>query len=486
MPMTSLRMHSDESGAALLLALLALTLLSILGFFMSLSATTGVEISDNYESHVQATYAALAGLHHARVLFRGLDLNDLLKGPDGAYDADESYMSQARSFEFRNPVPLLTARSLDVIDPSSDVAGIPDDGWISTGFYNGVRGVDLIPGLGIVQTTPNPYGSGTIATSRYFVKVSDNNGETLEIAGDAANSPFVDGDGIVIVRALGTAKTIPGTTGLTLRRNSVALFEARFKRFSTWDLGPALVALGPETSAEFSGAYEISGGSFPGIGTIDTASGDSIFPEQIIRAAAGAGEGITGGAEPIPSIRDITGQVRSNADQRLLMNPGYLWNFIHNKAREMADNFFEGNQSWLEGRAPGLGAFTPAKPWNAPEQNPKITVVQGDLQISGSLSGGGLLIVTGNFSYSGAFAFSGLVIVAGSGKLISAGSGSGIEGSVLVANLINSGGKIAFGPSCLSVGANSRIVSNKENMRMAIGLIPVAQISFREIAGSDP
>ncbi|MBP1609851.1 MAG: hypothetical protein H6Q04_2086, partial [Acidobacteria bacterium] len=61
----------DETGSALLLALVALVLLSLLGFFMSLSATTGVQISDNYESQVQATYASLAGLNHARALLRG-------------------------------------------------------------------------------------------------------------------------------------------------------------------------------------------------------------------------------------------------------------------------------------------------------------------------------------------------------------------------------------------------------------------------------
>ena len=67
--MIDLRKCIDESGAALLLALLALTLLSLLGFLMSLSATTGVQISDNYESHVRGDSAALAGLNHARVLF---------------------------------------------------------------------------------------------------------------------------------------------------------------------------------------------------------------------------------------------------------------------------------------------------------------------------------------------------------------------------------------------------------------------------------
>ena len=383
-------------------------------------------------------------------------------------------------------MPLLTALTLDIIDPSSDVAGIPDDGCISTGFYNGGGGVALIPGSGIVQTAPNPYASGTITTSRYFVKVSDNNGESSEIAGDDSNNPFIDGDGVVIVRALGTAKTISNTTGSTLRRNSVALFEARFKRFSTWDLGAALVVLGPETNAEFSGAFEIFGGSLPGASVRSICPGDLILPDRNIRTAAGAGEGITGGARPFPSIRDITGQVQSSAEQRLLMNPGYLWDFIHKQARQMADSFYEGNQFWQEGSAPSLGAFNPSKPWNAPEQDPKITVVHGDLQISGGLSGGGILIVTGNFSYSGAFAFRGLVIVAGSGRLTAAGSGSGIEGGVLVTNLMNAGGEISFGPSGLSLGGNSRITSNRENVRMAIGLIPVSQISFREIAGSDP
>jgi hypothetical protein len=484
--MICLRNYMNESGSALILALLALTLLSLLGLFMSLSATTGVQISDNYESQMQATYASLAGINHARALLRGLDLNDLLKGPDGAYDASAPYIAKARSFEFRNPVSFLKALTLDIVDPSSGVAGVSDDGVISTGLYNGIQGIELIPGTGILQEAPNPYGSGTIPISRYFVKVSDNSGEASEIAGDPANNPFVDGDGIVIVRSLGIAKTIPDAAGSILRRNSMALFEARFKRRSTWDLGSALMVLGSQTSAAFSGAFEISGGSLPGIGTIDTVPGDLVFPDLTIRAAAGTGGEITGGGEPSPSIRDITGQVRSNPDQRLLLSPAYLWDFIYNQARGMADNFCEGNQSWPEGGAPDLGTYDASKPWNAPGQDPKITVVQGDLQIGGNLSGSGLLIVTGNFTYSGAFAFNGLVLVVGSGNLIAAGSGTGIEGGVLVANLTNAGGGIAFGSSSISVAGNSRIVSNKANVRMAIGLIPVSQISFREIVSSDP
>lgn len=475
-----------DSGSALLLALLVLTLLSILGLFMFFGATAGVQISDNYESQVQSTYAALAGIRHARVLFRGLDLNQILRGPDGVYDTTASYLTWARGFEFRNPVSLPAALRLDIDDPSSVLAGIPDDGVISTGFYNGSPGIPLIPGAGTAQIAPNSHGAGMMIISRYFVKVGDNNGDASEMAGDAANNPFVDGDGIVIVRSLGIARTIPDIAGSVLRRNSVALFEARFKRRSAFELGPALVVLGPQAGAEFGGAIEISGGSNAAIGTIDTASGDLVFPERTMRAAAGACGGITGGGEPSPSIRDITAQVLSDPDRRLLLSPAYWGEFIQSQARGMADNFYEGSQSWMEGDAPVLGTFDASKPWNAPGQDPKITVVQGDLQISGMLSGAGLLVVTGNLSYSGAFAFKGLVIVAGSGGLAAEGSGPGIEGGVLVAKLTGAGSETAFGSPGISIGGNSRIISDGANVRMAVSLIPVSQISFREVAGSDP
>ena len=478
--------RADESGVALLLTLLALTLLSLLGFFLSFSATTGVKISDNYESQVQATYASLAGLNHARALVRGLAFDGILNGPDGIHDTSIAYMSGARGFEFRNPLPLTTALRVEIADPSPYLSGISDDGWINTGFCEGVSGTPLIPGAGILQESPNPYGPGLVPISRYFVKVSDNNGEASEVAGDAADSPFVDGDGIVIVRSLGIARTIPNAVGGIPRRNSVAVFEARLKRYSTWDPGPALVVIGPQSNARFSGAFEISGGPSPGIGTIDTVPGDAVFPDLAIRAAAGSGEGITGANDPVPSIRDITMQASSNADQRLLLNPGYLWDFVRNRAPRISDSFHEGNQSWVGGAAPYLGSCDASKPWNTQGQDPRITVVHGDLEMSGDISGGGLLVVTGNFSYSGSFVFSGLIIVAGSGQFTAAGAGAGIEGCIIVANLISAGGSITFGSSGISIGANSRIVSNRESVRMAIGLIPASQISFREIAGSDP
>ena len=478
--------RANEAGSAFLITLIALSLMSLLALYVSLNASTGLQISDNYETQIQATYAALAGLNHARTLIRGLALDALLQGPDGTHSIDPSYLALARTFGFRNPLSLTLAHSLNILIPDLGAAALPDDGLISTGFHGGSSGTLLIPADGIGLQSPNPYRTGLMMNSRYFVKVTDNNGEPSEIAGDPGDSPFVDGDGAVIVRSVGLAKTFLQRTGSVSRLNSVAIFEARFKRLSTFDAGPAIVVLGNIISSLFSGDYEISGDVFPGIGTIDPVPGDEIRPDQIIRAAVGVDGNITGAGEPAPSIRDISGQIRSSRDQALLLNPAYLWNFVNTRAARFADAVFHGDQYWTDGNAPYIGAYDPSRPWNAPGQDPIVTLVNGDLYWNGSLSGGGVLIVTGNLVCSGAYRYSGLVLVIGSGSLTADGSGLGIEGGTFVVRLQNQDGSIVFGIPEISVGGISRFLANRDIVRMAVSLIPVSRTGFREIAGSDP
>jgi hypothetical protein len=285
---------------------------------------------------------------------------------------------------------------------------------------------------------------------------------------------------------VGVSKTFSEATGSLPRLNSVSVFEARFKRLSTFDAGPALVVLGTEVEASFEGAFEISGNLSPGIGTIDTLMSDTSLPEQVVAAAAGAKGLITGGSRPSPSIQEISSEVRSSRDKALLLDPRFLWDFIHTRAPQIADVCFDGNQNWSGGNAPYAGSYDSAMPWNAPGQDPRITVVNGDLNVTGGLSGGGLLIVTGTLSYTGPFAYGGLVLVIGAGILAADGSGPGIEGGLLVASLENSSGTPIFGIPIISVAGNSRISANRDAVKMALGLVPVSQISFREIAGSDP
>lgn len=486
MPVLNRKDSTRQEGTALLITLLALSLLLLLGLYLTLNANTELQISDNYETQVQATYAALAGLNHARALVRGLAFDDLLKGPDGVYSHNAAYLTKAKKFDFRNPLPLSIVQSLNIFHPAFDSSSISDDGLISTGYYGGSAGTVLIPMAGVGLASKNPYGPGEIVISRYFVKITDNNGEASEISGDPADNPFVDGDGLVIVRSIGVSKTFSESVGSIPRLNSIAIFEARLKRLSTFDLGPALVVLGSKVNASFDGTFLIAGNQSPGIGTIDTDTGDANRPDQIIRAAAGTQGSITGGAQPNPSIQDISGQIGSNPDWALLLNPRYLWNLVHVQAPKFADSFFSGDQNWSDRNAPYAGSYDASKPWNAPGQDLKITVVDGDLSVTGGFSGGGLLIVTGSLLCSGPYTYSGLVLVLGAGNLVAQGSGQGINGGLLVGSLREQGGEIIFGEPGISISGSSCFVSNRNAVKAAIALIPVSQRSFREIAGSDP
>jgi len=477
--------NSDEAGMILLVAVFALSIVMIVGFFMTLNATTEVQISDNFESQIQASYAAMSGLNHARVLLRGLAMDAVLKGPDGVYDNSRSYLAQAKTFQFRLPMPMQLAQLLDISNPAASVSGIPDDGIINTGSFEGAWGTELIPKIGIGQFSPNPYGSGQVINSRYFVKVTDNNGDPSELSADPGDNPFIDGDGIVIVRSIGVAKTFSNRIGADVRLNSIAVFESRLKRPVTWNLGPALVVLGSSVNAWFDGNPEISGNLSAGIGTIDIDSGDSNFPDRIIRSSVRGGVSITGKGIESPSILDITSEIRSNTDKALLLQPEFLWGFIQNQAPKMADAIYEGSPFRLEGNSP-LGSYDSAKPWNAPGQNPKVTLVKGDLLATEGLAGGGLLIVTGGLACSGPISFNGLILVIGSGNLVLSGSGAGVTGGILVASLASSTVGVSWGIPSISISGSSRIISDRETVRMATSLIPASQISFREITSEDP
>jgi hypothetical protein len=212
---------------------------------------------------------------------------------------------------------------------------------------------------------------------------------------------------------------------------------------------------------------------------------DPMHPDQIIHAAAAETGTITGGGLADPAVADITGRVSSRADASLLLNAPSMWKFIHVQAPQFADYRFQGNQNWVEGNMPYAGSMDPSKPLNAPGQDPIIIFVDGDLRVSGDFSGGGLLIITGEFFCSGRCAFNGLVLAAGSGRVTLEGPGQGIEGGMYIAGLCNSGGEVGFAPLAVSI-SSGRIIGNPDAVRMALSLIPVSQVSFREIAGSDP
>ena len=475
----------EESGIALMLTMFALAMISILGLVMTMSAITEVRISDNHESHMQAVLAAISGLDHARAAVHRLDFDALLKGPDGVYDTGAAYMKEAKSFRFRLPFSVLTAQTLNIEDPLADIGNAPDDGIINTGALLGSAGTALIPREGIALWADNPDGTGPRLLSRYFVKVTNNNGEASELVGDASDNPFIDGDGIIIVRSIGVSRTLAESTGESVRRNSVAVFESRLRRAAAWDLGPALNILGTSANAVFTGSPEISGGTAAGIGVLRDDGYGTEFAENLIKAAS-AVENISGGGLPSPSIRDISTEARNDRGKSILFDAGAMKDFVRRRAPLMADIVYEGDRHWTESNMPFLGVYDKIRPWNDQAQNPLIVLVRGDLTAPDGLSGAGVLIVTGKLECAGTLDYRGLVLVLGAGELSLSADGPGIAGGVVTAVLADSGGGAAFGTPYINIGGFTRITADKELVRMALRLFPVEQISFREITTSDP
>jgi hypothetical protein len=479
-----------EEGVALVLALLATLLVSLLGLYLVFSAETELRISDNDESATRARMAANAGINHAREALRGLRFSDQLTGPSGTYDGSPANLAQARTYDFRNPVDWFAAGTLDLLDPAADPGGLSSAGIINTGYFGSTFGVEIIPGGGIAFAGLNPNGGGTLISARYFVKVSDNNGEASELARDPADNPFIDGDGTLLVRSVGVARTLLEPMSSYPRRNSVVVYEARFQRNLLFSLDSAVVIEGNGVDASFIGGGNlvVGGAGGPGIGVVDSNVEDPIHPATLIAAAANGMCHITGGGRPDPSIEDITATISSDPSGSGLLSATYLFDFAHRQVSRWADQALPaGPVRWDEGNAPDLGTYDTSKSPNDPSQHPRVFYVDGDLTLQGNVSGAGVLVVTGDFAAIGPIKWTGLIIVIGTGSVELDGASPGILGGIVVAKIAGEEGAQEFGTPSFHMRGGSVVRFDSEAVQMAVRLFPVNQTGFREITRSmDP
>lgn len=76
--------REEQAGFALILAILALLLLTFLGLTLATTTSTELQIANNYRWSQQARYNAEAGLEAAKVLLRGMNWAGILPDPRGA------------------------------------------------------------------------------------------------------------------------------------------------------------------------------------------------------------------------------------------------------------------------------------------------------------------------------------------------------------------------------------------------------------------
>lgn len=464
----------NQRGVALVVALILAVLLSLLALSVTFSSLREVATSTEFENHEKALLVADAGFNEVKQKLRGQDLSQILKTAATV----PLYVSAAAPTwptAVRMPVLPIDARNIDFESPPGSTGG-----RAVTGLLTPPLGWDI--------------GTGSYA-GRYFAKLTDNEDETLW---GLANDPRTDRDGLVYLRIVGIYRGKLGETsthGSTLK-NSVAVVEAALKRDMTFDLDSPLSLYGQNVTSTFSGnsfdidGYDHSGMSyeqivgghndhnltpFPGISCLNNAPGQG--------DAGGAVGAVTGSLDPqqrdnvigeggTPSVQDATQDVRDNPnpDAENIFDGAYLVNFA-NQVAAIADYKYPDGTS-LSGANIILGT----------SDDPKISVALGDLSLSGTGAGAGIMIVRGTLDIGGSFTYDGVILVVGEGEVRLHGANKSFLGGIYVVNVTkNSDGTATFGTPGIDVQGNSRFYMKGDSIAMGYSLLPMRVLSWREI-----
>lgn len=477
---------SSERGIALLFVLFVSVLLTLLGLSLTLTSIWEQQSSRAYENYIQATALADAAIDLGRARLRGQDFNVVLATPGLVAAYPNEVQPSPGTVAYRNPMTLRAARFLDF-----------DAGNFS-----------------LVQTTGllTPATGSVLGNGRYFLKVTDNQDEAKMLPGSPDN-PLVDVDFEVIVRGFGVVQNAPGEivnqeTGSS-RSNSIATLEISVRRNMTFDVKSPLTVYGPnavpyQSNTFFNGnAFDLDGydhsaltvqqildghndtglGAMPGLATLyDNATGEDGIPTAVSiyqNLQENQHDNIFGAesmfdpGSPDPSIRDTTSDVRDSPypDSSKIFDPKYVATFLQ-RLKSYADIKYTGNTQ-VTGGDPPLGT----------SDQPAITYVDGDLDLSGNNSGSGLLVVRGTLKFRGSFTYDGVILVMGKGELDVAGANNGIIGGLFLANLVqNPDGSYTYGIPQFRISGNSNFYFRSASVRMAINLLPLKMKGWREIS----
>jgi hypothetical protein len=445
----------SERGVALLVAIFALLLLSAIGAGLCYMADTETSMNANFRSYQRAYFAALAGIEEARARLvpgNAQSITPPLAMPGG--NRSVIYVLN----------PAMVNGTLETIDPVN-----PSNPYFDTELchenFSGLGVGD--PGAGVPCTTApsgtnwyayvnsvSPYTQTGAALPFKWARI------TLKANGSAAPY-YVDGGGDsstysrqvcwngdteMLLPSGYTRCDLPaaGGAGALAPVYNITAYGKGSHRIAQKEVGqlflpplPAALTLdgpSPHYDAASSNNFVVDGHdhascgstqqSLPGVGAYDDPAHPtsptavngiiSAIPDNRLDHYTGSG------ADPdVENVYSLLGP--------LYGTPGGLQGLV-SLITSSANQVLNGPVS-----DPNIGS-------NA---NPRVTVVKGDLTLTGDTSGAGILVVTGTLNTSGNTSFAGLLLVVGKGVWNANGAGSGeIRGAVLVAKIVDADGRL--------------------------------------------
>jgi hypothetical protein len=469
-----------QRGVALLIAIFAMLLIS--GVAVSLIVMSGTEsaVTGNYRSSTQAFYAAYAGLEEGRGRMR--------PGHGQTLDALTGINKGAGAMASNRVVYILNPAAGEVVNPLNLAANNP---------YADRQYAKEFPGGGAVVSAVNSTSAvflgGVPGMMFKWIRITPKT--------EFAANTDVDGNGVInpasVISYDGKNQNTTGSGRQVLRATVLAVTPEGSRRMAQYDISPVFLNLQLPAALTFDGkgvalfpsnsnVYVVDGNDHagcgqpavapaqPAIGVLspaDDATVTAAIPPNRLDKYIGSGKE--------PDVQDISGSLPKN-----LSDPQQLEELLQLIKDNTTTPPLTGPISEVCSSVGQLGCLPLAAVGTL--ANPAITYVDGDLSLSGGVTGYGVLVVTGKFSASGTVGWKGIVLVVGEGEMEVNGGGSNqYDGAVLLAKTKDSNGNLlsTVGPTLLDwAGGGGNGVS------YSTGCINNAQnntsyrvLSFREI-----
>jgi hypothetical protein len=468
-------LRNKERGMALLIALMALFLISAIGLGMMYMSTGETSINANYKDTQLAFFAMRGGLEEARDRLR-------TNGPNSIASALATMPlpGNANSIVYiRNP------RAGETVDPTTYS---PNNSYFDDELCH-----ETVAGLSCNQSIPgnmvqpyvasnSPYNLTSSSLTYKWVRITLKQNNTFlnalvapidlthtatsQVCWDSTNNQEVL---LSYLNSLG----LPGTpytncdqprtmggqqVGPLYIVTALAITQSGSRRIGQYETAaeyitppPGALSLdGPGQPANIfsqpsSNQYYVNGNDGSAPSGSPPAKAGCTANQPAAPAIGTSATGVTNidanllgppnrsdhyiGSTPSPSVADDTTQLSTT----MYANPSTLNNLVSTLANgadhtlnscSMNGSVYNGNTAACTPPAQGLGTLA----------NPQITYVNGDFNM-GNASGAGVLVVTGDLNVTGNGQFTGLVLIIGQGIMNVNGGGNGtFYGSVFIAN----------------------------------------------------
>lgn len=495
--------HSSQSqsGSALLIAIFALLLISVVGIALLVSTGTDSALAGNYRTSTSAYYAASAGLEEGRGRL-------LWRNPNYVGDANLNFLYA----NIHNVLYIVNPANGETVDPLDSSSPYFDREYASE-YSWGLGSASVAGFLPSVSSIP---GSPTIPGPLYkWVRINPVTELALNIDVDGMNAQdgntplFYSGSGLY--RPGSGVPAVPPNGAQALEITAFAYMPDKSVRLLQYVVAPPQTLqynLVPNSLAQgFPAALTIAGNGVSYVGPAtsgyyingtDRSSGptcaspsqtpllaigytNSADQSTIASGTASHPENYTGATPPPPSPATPSAGVVTLPPA--LQTPAQVESLIQT-VTQTADVV-------LTPTPPATSVSGSALPSAMSPTNPMTVVVNGDLDLtSWNNTGYGVVLVTGNLNYDPDASWQGIILVLGKGTITGSRMGNGqLDGAIIVAQSRDPATGVvrsssALGPSSVSFDSTmggSGIYYNSCAILQAFSPSKFKIVSFREI-----